>query len=53
MLAIYAILQYIGQRGVTVYFYKVFGDTSKPTGTPTLFCVHIRKQQRMFDLRIA
>lgn len=28
MLAIYAILQYIGQRGVTVYFYKVFGDTS-------------------------
>lgn len=33
--------------------FLVIGDTSKPTGTPTLFCVHIRKQQRMFDLRIA
>ena len=28
MLAIYSILQYIGQRGVTFYFYMVFGDTS-------------------------
>ena len=28
MLAIYAILQYIGQRGVPVYFYYVLGDTS-------------------------
>lgn len=40
-------------RGHFLVSPEVFGDTSKPTGTPTLFCVHIRKQQRMFDLRIA
>ena len=37
MLAIYAILQYIGQRGGTVYFYKVFGDTYPKIDCSPLF----------------
>lgn len=39
--------------GISLYGLRVFGDTSKPNRNAHVFYMRIRKQQQMFDLRIA